>query len=65
MSTATAALLAAFDVLPDSDKQQFVNTVCRRVPPYDSGLLDDELVARGGDDLAAMIAQEEHGSPAR
>jgi hypothetical protein len=65
MSTATTALLAAFDGLPDTEKQQFVNAVCRRVPPCDSGPLDDDLVALAGDDLAAMLAQEEHDTNAR
>ncbi len=65
MSTATTTLLAAFEVLPDSEKQQFVNAVCRRLPPVDSGPLDDDLVARAGDDLAALLAQEEHEAHAR
>ena len=58
MSTATTALLAAFEVLPDSEKQQFVNAVYRRLPPVDYGPLDDELVAQAGDDLAAILALE-------
>jgi hypothetical protein len=65
MSTATTTLLAAFEVLPDSEKQQFVNAVCRRLPPVDSGPLDDELVAQAGDDLAALMALEEHETSAR
>ncbi len=58
MSTATTTLLAAFEGLPDSEKQQFVNAVCRRLPPVDSGPLDDELVAQAGDDLAALLTLE-------
>jgi hypothetical protein len=65
MSTATTALLAAFEVLPEADKQQFVNEVCRRAPPFDSGTLDDQVAAQAGDDLAALLAQEEHDAPAR
>ena len=65
MSTPTTTLLAAFEVLPDSEKQQFVNAVCRRLPPIDSGPLDDALVAQAGDDLTALLAQEEHETGAR
>ena len=43
MSTTTSALLAAFEVLPEQEKQQFANEVFRRVPPYDSGPLDDAI----------------------
>ena len=67
MSTATTALLAAFEVLPELDKQEFVTAVCRRVPPHDSGALDDTLVAHAGDDLAAMLdlEEQEHDTPTR
>jgi hypothetical protein len=60
MSTATTALLAAFETLPEAEKQQFVIEVCRRARPHDSGPLDDELVAEAGDDLAALHDREEH-----
>ena len=65
MSTATTALLAAFEVLPDADKQQFVSEVCRRAPQFDSGALDDQIAAQAGDDMAAILAQEEHDAEAR
>jgi len=60
MSTVTTALLAAFETLPEPEKQRFVVEVCRRAPPYDSGPLDDESVAQAGDDLAALLDREEH-----
>jgi hypothetical protein len=65
MSTATKVLLAAFETLPEKEKQQFLDEVCRRVGPSDAGPLDDELVAKAGDDLADLLAQEEHDSQAR
>ena len=60
MSTATSALLAAFETLPEADKQQFVMEICRRVPPFDSGPLDDDVASQAGDDLAAMMKREEY-----
>jgi hypothetical protein len=65
MSTATTALLAAFETLPEQEKQWFVNEVCRRTPPYDSGPLDDEIAARAGDELATLLAREEHDTQTR
>jgi hypothetical protein len=65
MSAETAQLLAAFEVLPAEEKQVFVKELFRRLPPYDSGLLEDDDVARAGDELAAMLEQEEHDAQAR
>ena len=65
MSTAATALLTAFEVLPENEKQQLVNELFRRVPPYDSGPLDDRVVARAGDELAAMLGEEEHATQTR
>lgn len=65
MSTATTTLLAAFESLPDQEKQQFVNEVFRRMPPYDSGPLDDAVAAQAGDEQAARLAQEEHEASER
>lgn len=59
-STATTALLAAFETLPEGEKQRFVIEICRRAPLPDSGSLDDELAAQAGDDLAALLDREEH-----
>jgi len=61
MSTVTTALLAAFETLPESEKQRFVIEICRRAPPYDSGPLDDDFVAQAGDDLAALSREEDKG----
>ena len=60
MSSTTAALLAAFESLPEQEKRRFVNEVCRRVAPHDSGPLDDAVATQAGDELAALLAQEEH-----
>ena len=45
MSAETAQLLAAFETLPATEKQVFVRELFRRLPPYDSGPLDDATVA--------------------
>jgi hypothetical protein len=60
MSTETAQLLVAFDTLPPAEKDVFVRELFRRLPPVDSGLLADDVLARAGDDLAAMLECEEH-----
>ena len=60
MSAETAQLLAAFETLPAEEKQVFVKEVLRRLPPYDSGPLDDATVALAGDEMAARLEQEEH-----
>ena len=65
MSEKTLVLLEAFDALPPQEKLDFANAVMRRLPPIDSGPLDDELVAKAGDDLAAMLQREEDGTKAR
>jgi len=65
MSAETVQLLAAFEALPASEKQDFVKELFWRLPPLDSGPLDDEEVARAGDELAAMLDQEEHDARVR
>lgn len=65
MSSATANLLAAFETLPEKEKQRFMIDVCRRVPPFDAGALDDDLAAQAGDALAALLGQEERDAQAR
>ena len=62
MSEKTVALLKAFEALPQQDKLDFANALLKRLPPLDSGPLDDELVAKAGDDLAAMLEAEENDS---
>jgi hypothetical protein len=65
VSTETAQLIAAFEALPTEEKQAFVQELFRRLPPVDSGPLDDEDVARAGDEFAALLDQEEHDSKTR
>jgi len=60
MSAETAQLLAAFETLPAEEQQVFVKELFRRLPPYDSGPLEDDEVARAGDELAAMLEREEY-----
>lgn len=65
MSTATAQLIAEFEALPTEEKKLFVREVFRRVLPYDSGSLDDQEIALAGDELAALLEQEENGPRTR
>ena len=58
-------MLVAFDTLPPAEKDVFVRELFRRLPPVDSGLLEDDVLARAGDDLAAMLEREEHDAQAR
>jgi hypothetical protein len=57
--------LAEFEALPAEEKHFFMKEVFRRLPPFDSGPLDDEDVARAGDELAALLDKEEHDAQAR
>jgi hypothetical protein len=65
MSTASAQLLAAYESLPAQEKQLVVKEILRRLPPFDSGPLDDEQVALAGDQLVATFEEDEHGSQTR
>ncbi len=65
MSAETVQLIAAFEALPPQEKQVFVQELFRRLPPHDSGPLDDGEVALAGDHLAAMLEQEENDATAR
>ena len=65
MSAETAQLLAAFEALPVPEKQVFVKELFRRLPPCDSGPLEDEDVARAGDEMATLLEREEHDAQAR
>jgi hypothetical protein len=62
MSTATAKLLSEFEALRLEEKQEFVREVIHRLPPWDSGLLPDDVVAGAGDQLAAMLEEDERAS---
>jgi hypothetical protein len=57
MSAEPARLLVAFDTLPPAEKDPFVGERFRRLPPTDSGPLEDEVLARAGDGLAAGLFQ--------
>jgi hypothetical protein len=62
MSSATAKLLSEFENLRLEEKQEFVREVMLHLPPWDSGPLDDEVAAAAGDDIAAMLGEEERAS---
>ena len=65
MSTASAHVIAAYESLPAQEKQLVAKEILRRLPPFDSGPLDDEEVARAGDQMAAGFEEDEHGSQTR
>jgi predicted metallopeptidase len=62
MSATTAKLLSEFEALGAEEKQEFVREMIRHLPPWDSGPLRDEVAAAAGDELAAMIDEEECAS---
>ena len=65
MSSVTAQLLAQYDTLPVEEKRQFVEALFRRLPPLDSGPLDDGQISAAGDQLAAMLDKEENDAATR
>jgi hypothetical protein len=65
MSTKALALLEAFEALAEKEKLDFAYAVLRRLPALESGPLDDKVVAKAGDELAAMLDAEENGSSTR
>jgi hypothetical protein len=65
VSAATAKLISEFEGLAPLDKEEFARELFRRLPPLDSGSLDDDLVAAAGDQLAAIIQQDENDAQAR
>jgi hypothetical protein len=62
MSTATAKLLSEFEALSVEEKQEFMQEVINHLPPWDSGLLSDEVAATAGDALAERLDEEERAS---
>ncbi len=62
MSEKTAALLESVESLVPGERLEFVNAVFRRLGPIDSGVLDDDDVAAGGDAIAALLDQEENAT---
>ena len=65
MSAVAEKLIAAFEALPVEDKQTVAREILRRLPPFDSGPLDDDQVALAGDQIAAMLEREENDSLTR
>ena len=59
MSRQTAALLEAFEALPEEEKRVFTVEFLRRAIPYDSGPFNDEEAAGAADQLFAMLDAEE------
>jgi hypothetical protein len=62
MSVTTAKLLSEFEALGVEEKQEFVRELIHHLPPWDSGSLPDDVPAAAGDQLAAMIEEEERAS---
>jgi len=65
MSAVAEKVIAAFESLPAEEKQAVAKEILRRLPPFDSGSLDDNEVALAGDRLAAMLDEEENGASTR
>ena len=65
MSAGTAKLISEFEDLPPTEKEEFARELFLRLPPLDSGPLDDDLVPAAGDQLAAIIQQEENDAMTR
>jgi hypothetical protein len=62
MSATMTKLLSEFEALDVEEKQEFVRELIHHLPPWDSGLLPDEVAAGAGDQLASMIEEEERAS---
>jgi hypothetical protein len=62
MSATMAKLLSEFEALGLEEKQEFVRELFHHLPPWDSGSLPDDVAAAAGDQLAAMIGEEERAS---
>jgi hypothetical protein len=59
MSATTAKLLSEFEALGIDEKQEFVRELIQHLPPWDSGSLSDEVAAAAGDQLAAILKEDE------
>jgi hypothetical protein len=62
MSTAAARLLSEYEALNLQEKQEFVREVMLHLPPWDTGPLGDDVAAAAGDQIAAMLDEEERAS---
>ncbi len=65
MSAAAAKLLSEYEALPSVEKEEFARALLLRLPPLDSGPLDDDLVAAAGDEIALILEQEENDAQTR
>jgi hypothetical protein len=62
MSSAAAKLLSDFEALEAREKQEFVQALVFQLPRWDSGELEDEVAAFAGDQMAAILGEEERAS---
>jgi hypothetical protein len=60
MSSQTAALLKAFDALPECEKRIFTAEFLRRAVLFEFGHLDDNETAHASDRLFALLDAEEN-----
>ena len=65
MGVVAEKLIAQFESLPTDEKQAVAKEILRRLPSYDSGPLEDQITAHAGDQIAALLDQEERDSEAR
>ena len=65
MSRHTAALLEAFEALPEEETRASTAEFLRRAIPFDSGPLADDETASATDQLFAVIDTEEDESGRR
>jgi hypothetical protein len=65
MSAVAERVIAGFESLPAEEKQAVAKEILRRLRLFDSGPLGDNEVAHAGDQLAAMLEDEENGTSAR
>ncbi len=65
MSGAAEQVIAVFETLPPEEKQAVAQEILRRLPPLDSGPLDDAELALAGDELAAMLERQENDPATR
>lgn len=62
MGRQTAAILEAFEALPEEEKRIFTAEFLRRAVPFDSGPIDDEETAAAADQLFAVLDDESLGA---
>jgi hypothetical protein len=65
MGVVAEKLIAQFETLPADEKQAVAREILRRLPSYDSGPLDDDVAAHAGDQMAALLDEEENDPQAR